>query len=82
MLPIFRTTALMTVSAALLAGCHKPYTVDGPEGYVRLKVEATWQGQPLQAGEVHLNVSDYRTQVHRVWHTARYPSHLVLPVLR
>ncbi|MCC6400387.1 MAG: hypothetical protein IT227_06460 [Flavobacteriales bacterium] len=63
MLPSFRTTALMTVSAALLAGCHKPYTVDGPEGYVRLKVEATWQGQPLQAGEVHLNVSNYRTQV-------------------
>jgi hypothetical protein len=60
---LLRTSALFIVSATLLAGCHKPYTVDGPEGYVRLKVEATWQGQPLQAGEVHLNVSDYRTQV-------------------
>ena len=60
---LLRTSALFIGSATLLAGCHKPYTVDGPEGYVRLKVEATWQGQPLQAGEVHLNVSDYRTQV-------------------
>ncbi|MBL8009779.1 MAG: hypothetical protein JNJ64_04150 [Flavobacteriales bacterium] len=61
--PLYRTTPLLIATAALLAGCHKPYNVDGPEGHVRLKVEATWQGQPLQAGEVHLNVSDYRTQV-------------------
>lgn len=60
---LLRSIAPLTASVAMLAGCHKPYTVDGPEGYVRLKVEATWQGQPLQAGAVHLNVTNYRTQV-------------------
>ncbi len=60
-----RSVAIVALSCgmALLVGCHKPYGTDGPQGLVRLKVEATWQGQPLQAGSVHLNVTNYRTQV-------------------
>ncbi|MCC6576329.1 MAG: hypothetical protein IT228_03205 [Flavobacteriales bacterium] len=56
----------MAFAVALLAGCHKPYGTDGPQGHVRFKVEATWEGQPLQAGSVHLNVSNYRTQVEQL----------------
>ncbi|MBV6406306.1 MAG: hypothetical protein IT228_03200 [Flavobacteriales bacterium] len=60
---VLRSPVLLLGAAALLAGCHKPYGTDGPQGHVRLKVEATWQGQPVITGAIHQNVNNYRTQV-------------------
>lgn len=36
----------------------------------------TWVPNIFQASD-----RDYRAQTHRIWRTARYPSHVVLPVI-
>ncbi len=52
-----------------------------------VQVQSTWfplydrNPQTFVPNIFTARASDYRAQEHRVWHTARFPSHLALPVL-
>jgi uncharacterized protein len=54
---------------------------------IMVQVQSTWfplydrNPQTYVANIFEARPEDYRAQTHRVWRTARYPSHLVLPVL-
>ena len=72
-----------------------PFTVDLHEQLYRFRkghrlmvqVQSTWfplydrNPQTFVANIFDAKAADFQAQEHRVWHTTRYPSHLVLPVL-
>ncbi len=72
-----------------------PFTVQLRQQLYRFKkghrlmvqVQSTWfplydrNPQTFVPSIFEAKAADYRAQEHRIWHTARYPSHIVLPVL-
>ncbi len=72
-----------------------PFTLDLHEQLYRflkghrlmVQIQSTWfplydrNPQTFVANIFHAKPADFRAQEHRVWRTARYPSHIVLPVL-
>jgi uncharacterized protein len=79
----------------ITAGAVTPFTVDLHQQLYRFKqghrlmvqVQSTWfplydrNPQTFVPNIFHAKATDYRTREHRVWHSRRYPSHLVLSVL-
>jgi putative CocE/NonD family hydrolase len=55
---------------------------------IMVQVQSTWfplydrNPQTFVPSIFEAMAEDYRAQTHRVWRTARYPSHVVLPVIR
>ncbi|MEO6447590.1 MAG: CocE/NonD family hydrolase [Gemmatimonadaceae bacterium] len=84
------------VAHAIPANKVTPFHVDLHDQLYRFKrghrlmvqVQSTWfplydrNPQTFVPNIFLATSSDYRAQTHRVWHTARYPSHITLPVLR
>jgi putative CocE/NonD family hydrolase len=78
------------------AGTVTPFDVDLHEQLYRFRkghrlmvqVQSTWfplydrNPQTFVPNIFHAKPSDFRTQEHRVWHTARYPSHVSVQVLK
>ncbi len=85
-----------TTAAPIPANTVTPFTVRLQQQLYRFRkghrlmvqVQSTWfplydrNPQVFVPSIFQARASDYRAQVHRVWHTARFPSHVVLPVLR
>ena len=81
--------------AAIPRNLVLPYTIKlPPQTYrfqrghrIMVQVQSTWfplydrNPQTWVPSIFAAQPSDYRAQTHRVWHSARQPSHLVLPVL-
>jgi predicted acyl esterase len=77
------------------ANAVTPFTVELHEQLYRFRtghrlmvqVQSSWfplydrNPQTFVPNIFHAKGSDYRAQEHRIWHTARYPSRISLPVL-
>jgi putative CocE/NonD family hydrolase len=73
-----------------------PFTVDLHQQLYRFRkghrlmvqVQSTWfplydrNPQTFVPNIFQAKASDYRAREHRIWHTAKYPSHIAVPVLR
>ncbi len=84
-----------TRATPIPANTVTPFRLDLHEQLYRFKkghrlmvqVQSTWfplydrNPQTFVPNIFEAKPSDFQAQEHRVWHTARYPSHLVLPVL-
>ncbi len=77
------------------AGTVTPFRLDLHEQFYRflkghrlmVQVQSSWfplydrNPQTFVANIFRAKPGDFRAQEHRIWHTARHPSHLILPVL-
>lgn len=84
-----------TRATPIPANTVTPFNIDLHEQLYRfqkghrlmVQVQSTWfplydrNPQTFVPNIFHAQASDYRSQVHRIWHTARYPSHVTVLAL-